>query len=143
MRSSEQNFQDQYLYNLMKQETSNISSMNQSDFGMINHTNGFNNLFVPRKNSIIIIDEDDDKENNRENENKPVFDENFITEINEFQYFLDSFHKNLEQGLERCGGHVHSNSKKIRKMEGPEKPSWNCGKSQTDRYNYTSVLGFS
>ena len=112
-------------------------------------TSGFNvnpMSFNSAASPFIVIDDDEDKYDNSEYDipADPMHN-SFMSQLNQFQTFLDDFHKTMEGGLDQFG-HINSTSKKIFKKEKQGfmgKSSYDNKKEHTKDYSMPSVPIYS
>lgn len=92
---------------------------------------------------FIVIDEDEDNDDNSEYDIPTnQMHNSFMSQLNQFQNFLDDFHRTIEGGLDQFG-HINSTSKKIFKQEKMGKPSYGNKKEHTKGYSMPSVPIYS
>lgn len=108
-------------------------------------TSGFNvnpMSFNSAASPFIVIDEDEDNDDNSEY-GIPAnqMHNSFMSQLNQFQTFLDDFHRTMEGGLDQFG-HVNSTSKKIYKKEKGKSP-YDNKKEHTKGYGMPSVPIYS
>jgi len=92
--------------------TNKPASQQSYDF---HYNQGLNNSFNPRNAPVIII-EDDESDVSNDNPIPNQTNDPFITQLNEFQFFLNKFHQDLENNRDSLGN-LNPNSKKISKHE--------------------------
>jgi len=108
-------------------------------------TSGFNvnpMSFNSAASPFIVIDDDDNSEYDIPADQ---MHNSFMSQLNQFQTFLDDFHRTMEGGLDQFG-HINSTSKKIYKKEKPGftgKFSYDNKKEHTKGYSMPSVPTYS